>query len=99
MIHNVVFAVYKGDYKIEIGFDDGKQGIMDFSSYLTRKGVFERFNDLEFFRRFEVNEELGVISWQNEIDIAPETLYSETTGTPLPDWMNKTPDIASINSA
>jgi hypothetical protein len=98
MIHNVVFAVYKGDYKIEIGFDDGKKGIMDFSKYLTRKGVFERFNDLEFFRRFEVNKELGVISWQNEIDIAPETLYSETMGVPLPDWMNKTPDIASINS-
>ena len=23
----------------------------------------------------------------NEIDIAPETLYTETTGNPLPDWM------------
>ena len=24
---------------------------------------------------------------QHEIDIAPETLYAEATGTPLPEWM------------
>ncbi len=31
MIHNIIYAIYKGDYKIEIEFDDGKKGIMDFS--------------------------------------------------------------------
>jgi hypothetical protein len=87
MIHDVVSATYKGDYKIEVEFDDGKKGIMDFSKYLKKGGVFERFHDINFFRHFQINPELGVLSWNNEIDIAPETLYTETTGSPLPDWM------------
>ena len=87
MLHDVINAIYKGDYKIEIEFDDGKKGVMDFSKYLNRGGVFDRFRDIEFFRSFEINRELGIITWQNEIDIAPETLYTEVTGSPLPEWM------------
>ncbi len=86
MIHDAVSAVYKGGYKIEFTFDDGRGGTVDFSRYLRNGGVFERFKDIDFFRRFRINEELGVISWQDEIDIAPETLYSEATGSPLPEW-------------
>lgn len=87
MIHDVISAVYKEDYKIEIKFDNGEKGVMDFSKYLNRGGVFKSFKDITFFRNFEVNTELGILTWQNEIDIAPETLYTETTGNPLPDWM------------
>lgn len=86
MIHDVVSAVYKGGYKIEVSFDDGKEGVVDFSKYLRNGGVFERFKDIEFFKCFRVNEELGIIVWQDEIDVAPETLYSEATGSPLPEW-------------
>ena len=52
--------------------------------------MFEQFRDLEFFRSFSINKELGVLTWGDEIDIAPETLYAEATGTDLPAWM--TPD-------
>lgn len=88
MLHDVVSAVYLGGYRIELEFDDGQRGIVDFTRYLERRGVFERFRDLEFFRSFSVNKELGVLEWGGEIDIAPETLYAEATGTPLPAWMN-----------
>jgi hypothetical protein len=87
MIHDVVSASYRENYEIEIEFDDGSKGVMDFSGYLSRGGVFQRFNDIEFFRGFEINRELGVLTWRNEIDIAPETLYAEATGSPLPEWM------------
>jgi len=87
MIHDVVAAEYKGEYRIEIKFDDGKTGVVDFSGYLKRGGVFDRFHDIEFFKRFSVNEELGTLTWGSEIDVAPETLYSEATGTSLPAWM------------
>jgi len=87
MIHDVVSASYKDDYNIEVTFDDGNRGIVDFSMYLTRGGIFERFKDINFFKTFKINEELGVLSWQNEIDIAPETLYAEATRTSLPNWM------------
>jgi hypothetical protein len=89
MIHDVVTALYREGYKIAVVFDDGKKGVIDFTKYLRRGGVFKRFKDLDFFRSFAINKELGILTWQNEIDIAPETLYAEATGTPLPDWAGK----------
>lgn len=87
MIHDVVGAVYKGGYTIELEFDDGKRGVVDCSKYPDRGGIFERFKDLEFFRGFSVDNELGVLTWGNEVDVAPETLYAEATGSGLPSWM------------
>ena len=89
MIHDLVSASYKGEYRIEVTFDDGKRGVVDFSRYLDKGGVFDRFKDIRFFKNFKINEELGVLTWQDEIDVAPETLYAEATGTPLPDWAEK----------
>jgi hypothetical protein len=87
MIHDVIDAVYKGDYRIEITFDNGKRGVVDFSKYLNRGGVFRKFKSIEFFRRFKVNTEIGTLTWSDELDIAPETLYAQATGAKLPSWM------------
>ncbi len=89
MIHDVVSAVYRGGHKIEVTFDDGKKGVIDFVKYLRRGGVFGRFRDMDFFQRFTINQELGILTWQDEVDIAPETLYAAATGSPLPDWARK----------
>jgi hypothetical protein len=93
MIHDVISAEYKGGYRIELTFDDGKKGTVDFTKYLSLGGVFERLRDLACFRQFKVDPELGVLTWGNDVDIAPETLYADATGGPLPDWMmpDKTP--------
>ena len=61
--------------------------MVGFSRYLEREGVFQRFKDLEFFRSFSVNAELGALTWGDEVDVAPETLYAEATGRGLPPWM------------
>ena len=87
MIHDVISATHIADYKIEVSFDDGKSGVVDFSKYLESDGVFEAFADNAFFRSFQVSEELGTLVWGDEIDIAPESLYAAATGDPLPDWM------------
>ena len=87
MLKDVVSAKYKGEYKIELIFEDGVTGIMDFSKFISRGGVFEKFRDVEFFKNFSINNELGVLTWGDEIDIAPETLYAEATRSPLPNWM------------
>ena len=87
MLHDVIAAVYKGGYSIEVEFDDGRRGTIDFSNYVEKGGVFNRFKDMDFFRRFTVNEETNTLTWDDEIDIAPETLYAEATGLGLPDWM------------
>jgi hypothetical protein len=87
MLHDIVFASYKGEYRIEVRFDDGKGGIVDFSKYLDKGGVFDRFKDMTFFKNFTINKELGVLTWEGEVDVAPETLYAEATRTRLPNWM------------
>ena len=96
MFHDVIKAKHVENYKIELEFDDRKRGIVDFSDYLEKGGVFKRFQDIEFFKNFKINEELGVLTWGDEIDIAPETLYSKATGAPLPDWMDLQ-DVPSTN--
>lgn len=89
MIHDIIGAEYKGDYLIELFFDNGKRGVVDFSKYLNRRGVFRKLKNIEYFRSFQVNKELGVLAWANDLDIAPETLYAEATGTRLPSWMEE----------
>jgi len=101
MMHDVVAASYKGGYKIEVTFDDGNGGVVDFSSYLDRGGVFDRFKDIIFFKNFKINQDLGVLTWQDEIDIAPETLYAEATRTSLPNWMEsrKKPTFTRVSAS
>ena len=88
MLKDVISASYKGGYKIEVTFEDGATGIVDFEEYLEKGGVFNKFKDIEFFKKFSINEELGVLAWADEIDIAPETLYAKATQSPLPDWVD-----------
>jgi len=80
MILDVVSARHVRDYEIELEFEDGAKGIIDFSQYRNRGGVFNKFNDMEYFRNFKIDKELGVISWENGVDIAPETLYAKAFG-------------------
>jgi hypothetical protein len=94
MIHDLVSAEYKGEYRIELAFDDGSKGTVDFSKYLNKGGVFAPFRDLSYFKRFKVDHELGVLTWEGGLDIAPETLYSDATGSPLPAWM--APDVSKV---
>jgi len=42
---------------------------------------------MEYFKQVQINKELGVLCWPDGVDVAPETLYSEATGEPLPAWM------------
>lgn len=92
MLKDVVSAIYKGEYKIEVTFEDGVTGIVDFSKFLSKGGVFEKFRNIEFFKNFRINRELGVLTWGDEVDIAPETLYAEATSSLLPDWMELSQD-------
>ena len=87
MYSDLISAKYIEGYKIELTFEDGRSGIVDFQKYIKKGGIFSKLQDLELFRNFQINEELGIIFWDDEIDIAPETLYSDATGAPLPDWM------------
>lgn len=89
MYFDVIEARYLGDYKIGLVFEDGKQGAADLREYLDLGGVFSRFADMEYFRNFHLDKESGTLCWPDGLDIAPETLYHEATGEPLPSWMTQ----------
>lgn len=87
MYYDVIKIKHIAEYKIEIFFKDGGVGIVDFSEYIKQGGVFKKFKEMDFFKNVYINPDTGVLTWADEIDIAPETLYKKATGNPLPSWM------------
>lgn len=67
-------AEYLCDYKIQVTFDDGREGVIDLQDELWGE-VFEPLKDLDVFRCFRVDTELDTIVWPTGADLAPEFLY------------------------
>ena len=68
-------AVPLDDYNVHLRFADGLAADVDLAYLLEFGGVFEPLRDIEFFRRFKIDDGFNTIEWPNEADIAPETLY------------------------
>jgi hypothetical protein len=66
------------DYRIEIEFDDGIQGVVDLSS-LVGQGVFSSWKEYENFKKASISS-LGELVWQNGADLCPDSLYLKITG-------------------
>jgi len=94
MYHDVVDIECLDDFKLRLAFDDGKSGILDCKPLIAKGGVFSELSDIEVFNKAGINKELGVVTWNNTIDIAPETAYSLATGSPLPEWMENNEQVA-----
>jgi Protein of unknown function (DUF2442) len=60
---------------IWLRFEDGVAGEVDFSYLLDYGGVFTPLQDPEYFDKVTLEREGNTITWPNEADIAPETLY------------------------
>jgi hypothetical protein len=72
-MNEVTKVEYRGGYVYFVAFDDGVEGEVDFSDYLSRGPIFEPLKDRTFFSQAFV--EGGTIGWPNGADVAPETLY------------------------
>jgi hypothetical protein len=94
MYHDVTDIQILDNYTLQLTFDDGKSGVLDCKPFIDKGGVFSKLRDLELFKRVQIHNELGVLTWDNEIDIAPETVYSIATGSPLPEWMENREQVA-----
>ena len=93
MYYDVIAARYVDDYQLHLTFENGKSGLVDFQKFINKGGVFARLEDLDYFKQFVIDSELGVITWGKAVDIAPEILYAEATGEPLPRWMMDTKEV------
>lgn len=77
MLIDVISAEHNGGYNIMLTFENGEKGMVDFTEYTKKGGVFNILNDIDYFLKFYVNKELGTICWPNGLDIAPDTLYEK----------------------
>ena len=89
MYYDIIELKYLEDYKLELTFETGEKGIVDLSDFPVMGGVFSRFADMDYFKQVFINKELGILCWPDNVDIAPETIYSMATGKPLPAWMEE----------
>jgi hypothetical protein len=74
-MNDVIKVEYRGGYVYYIQFDDGTEGEVDFSEYLSVGPIFEALRDRVTFSKAKV--EGGTIAWPNGADIAPETLHEK----------------------
>jgi len=80
MYYDLIKADYVKDFKINLVFEDGKAGIVDLEKIIKKGGIFTELKDQKKFKLFFIHKELKVLTWDNEIDIAPETLYKLSVG-------------------
>ena len=73
MIPRVTEGRYVSGRTIWLRFSDGAEGEIDLSTEIHGE-IFEPLRDIEYFRSFEVNRELGTVVWPNGADFAPEFL-------------------------
>ncbi len=79
------------NYELELTFSNGARGTVDLKDRIVgRGGVFAPLQAVEFFRQVRVDPEAGTLVWPNDVDLDPDVLYSEATGTPLPTTLIKT---------
>ncbi|MDT8390326.1 MAG: DUF2442 domain-containing protein [Lentisphaeria bacterium] len=62
-------------YRLRLIFDNGETGIYDCSP-LLEFGVFKELKTPSYFQKAKI--ENGTVSWPNEQDICPDTLYEDS---------------------
>lgn len=63
------------DYLLLLTFEGGENRIFDMKPYLEL-GLFGELKDLKLFNSVKVS--FDTIEWENEADMDPEVLYSES---------------------
>ena len=84
MLKDITKVKLVGDYKLQITFEDGTDGVIDIAALISFKGVFAPLANPNYFAKVAVNPEIGTICWPNDADLDPDVLYSMLTGEPLP---------------
>ena len=74
MFLHLAEAIPLGGYRVEVRFDDGREGIADLTEALEGP-IFEPLRDPDAFKDFRIDEELRTIVWPNGADLAPEYVY------------------------
>lgn len=73
MFLEILKACYLDHYKLKLWFNNGDVRIADLKDSLIGQ-AFQPLRDIDFFKKFRIH--LNTVEWPNEVDFAPEYLYS-----------------------
>jgi hypothetical protein len=77
---------YEGRY-LKLRFNDGgDQRVFDTKPLTVKGGVFASLNNLDFFNRVFVHDELKTAAWEGDIDLDPDVLYEKSV--PINDFFS-----------
>ena len=80
MLKDIIEVQHLSSYKIYLRFEDGVEGELDLSAFISFDGIFEPLKSPSEFAKVTVHPELGTIVWPNGADLDPDVLYSKLTG-------------------
>lgn len=83
MLKDIIEVQYLSNLKIYLRFEDGVEGELDLSSFISFDGIFEPLREPSEFAKISVHPELGTVVWPNGTDLDPDVLYSKLTGKPV----------------
>ena len=73
MFLEIIKACYLDHYRVKLWFNNGDVKIVDLKDSLIGQ-AFQPLHDINYFKKFRIH--LNTIEWPNEVDFAPEYLYS-----------------------
>src|SRR4051812_1631134 len=73
-----------GGHKLEVTFNNGRSGTVDFKPYLVgAKGLLRALRLVSVFQKVQVDRECGCLTWPNGADWDPDILYWMVIGKPI----------------
>lgn len=74
---SIISAKPLNNFRLEIQFSDQKKGVVDMNTYLWGE-AFEPLKNPSYFKKVQLNNDIGTICWPNGVAISPESLYKNT---------------------
>ena len=79
---SIAEANYQSDYRIELKFNTGEEGIVDLFDIIERYAIAAPLKNITEFKNFYLDD-WPTLAWSCGFDVSPETLYARATGNKL----------------
>ena len=84
-IPKIKTAIAQNGYKLELTFEDGVYGIVDFLKF-KGKGIFKYWNVYKNFENFKIVD--NYLTWNDDIDFDTLNLYLTITNKSFEEYAN-----------
>src|SRR5262245_11980347 len=93
-MQHVVAVAHVGAHRLRLRFEDGVEGVLDFSKLLKFRGeLVAPLRDPVYFAKAFVHPEARVVTWPNGMDVDNLVLYSKVTRRSIRSLLDDPPPI------